>query len=812
MKPRVDLHLHTRHSNRSAEWLLRRFDFPDSYSDPGKLARELLQDGMRFVTFTDHNSIAGCLEAADVPGMFISAEITTYFPEDRCKVHLLVWNITEAQFSVIDRVRENLFELAAYLRREGIVHAVAHPFYDINGKLTAAHFEKLVLLFRIFEGVNGYRDGLLSRVARHILPALTAEKMERLANRHDILPQDSEPWKKVLIGGSDDHGGIYAGSAWTEISGEVETPAEFLRAVDLGECVAGGRDGTPLALSHSLYKTIHGYVKDKYSAKMGHTASLMETMVTRFLQGKDPTDLNFGDKMSFVAQGIVTGKIFEMAKPLNASMWRELSEAFSKDDLKKMLALETEGIDEPERRAFVIANLFANKLAFRFFSRFLAQLSSGGMLESLQSLTGMVPVLLLVSPYIYSFHSQAPPRALLRQCSRDLADALPPELCNTRRAWFTDTLEDVNGVATTIRKMTAAGVEQGADLLVVTSRGEIQIDDIPIRNFEPIGEFEIPEYELQKLSFPPILQMIDFIQKEGFTELIISTPGPVGVTALLAAKMLGLRTSGIYHTDFPQYVRILTDDNYLETMAWNYMHWFYDQLDTIFVNSEHYRRCWIDRGIDPAKLAILPRGLDVELFHPSRREEGFWAQRGASGAGPVLLYVGRISKEKDLDVLAAAYQLLKREGMQARMCLVGDGPYAPELRELLPEACFTGYLQGEDLARAYASADLLVFPSTTDTYGNVVVEAMAAGLPVVVSDLGGPKELVTEGVNGLITHALDVADFARAVRTLVLDESLRKKMGIVARETVKDRQWQGAFQRFWAANQVAGWNGAALSS
>ena len=186
----------------------------------------------------------------------------------------------------------------------------------------------------------------------------------------------------------------------------------------------------------------------------------------------------------------------------------------------------------------------------------------------------------------------------------------------------------MNGVANTIRRLTAACVADGHDLTVVTSRSKIHITDIPIKNFAPIGEFELPEYELQKLSFPPILQMIDYIQREGFTELIIRTPGPIGLTALLAAKMLGLRTSGIYHTDFPQYIRILTDDNFLETLTWNYMKWFYEQLDLFYVNSEGYRRAWIDRGIAAEKMRILPRGLDTTLFHPSRRDPAFWQKHG----------------------------------------------------------------------------------------------------------------------------------------------------------------------------------------
>ncbi len=336
----------------------------------------------------------------------------------------------------------------------------------------------------------------------------------------------------------------------------------------------------------------------------------------------------------------------------------------------------------------------------------------------------------------------------------------------------------------------------------MTSRSELTLDGLPIKNFKPIGEFELPEYELQKLSFPPILQMLDYIQRENFSEIIISTPGPIGLTALLAGKMLNLETSGIYHTDFPQYIRILTEDSFLESLAWKYMHWFYGQLDTIFVNSEQYRQSWIDRGLDAAKIRILPRGLDTRLFTPGRSEPDFWKQFGSNGSGVRLLFVGRISKEKDLDILVQSFRQLREEKVPVQLSIVGHGPFSKELAEMLPEACYTGYLTGTELAKAYASSDVFVFPSTTDTFGNVIIEAQAAGLPVIVSDIGGPRELVSDGVNGLITKARDVADFTQAIRRLVEDEALRKEMSAAARRSVQDRSWPSAFRKFWAATEI----------
>jgi len=798
---RCDLHIHSRASARSEEWLFRRFDFPDSFSDPRDLHRQLIKKGMDFVTITDHDTIDGCLQIADLPKTFLSEQVTTYFPQDQCKIHLLVWGISEAQHAEIVAVRENIFDLQQYLQKAKIAHAVAHPLYSINGKLEASHLERLILLFKNFEGINGLRDALLSELAQNLFGQLTADKIDIYANKHNLAPTHPEPWRKIFTGGSDDHGGKFVASAYTETPA-TKSAAKFLAHVREGNCTARGEGGTPLALSHGFYNTVGAFIQERFHEKLGPSAALLEKMFSRFMEGRDPTEFTLAEKASFVAQGVLSGKIFELVKPANVSLWKELSGYFSRPEVKEKLAQELSGVAEPERRTFLMANLVTEQLAFRFFQKFVQQLTSGNLVEGMQALSAIAPILVILAPYIYAFHSQAPSRKWLREIFRDMTGEIPPALQNRKRAWFTDTLDDVNGVATTIRKMTAAGAAAGKDLIVVTSRGELSITDIPIKNFRPIGEFELPEYELQKLSFPPILQMLDYIQREKFTEIIISTPGPIGLTALLAAKMLNLQTSGIYHTDFPQYIRILTEDSFLESVAWNYMHWFYGQLDTVFVNSEEYRQSWISRGLDPAKLRIFPRGLDTELFNPTRRNPAFWEKFGVTNGKVRLLYVGRISKEKDLDVLAKSYQQLRDEGLSIQLLFVGHGPYSEALSETVPDAVFTGYLRGKDLATAYASADVFAFPSTTDTFGNVIIEAQASGVPVIVSDSGGPKELVEDQGNGLVTKSHDVEDFTRALRTLVVDPTLRQEMGNRARESVINRTWPTAFRKFWSMTEV----------
>ncbi|MBE2205345.1 MAG: glycosyltransferase [Chthoniobacterales bacterium] len=792
---RADLHIHSRHSDRAADWVLRRLDFPASYSDPLQTYKRLKAAGMDFVTLTDHNTISGCLEIAHLPDVIIGEEVTAFFPEDECRVHILVWGISEAQHRQIQDARENIYDMQSLLAAEAIPHAIAHPFHNLNEKLTALHLQKLALLFRHFEGINGRYSHLVSDVTREVFGKLTPRHIEIFNARTGLAPTHEEAWKKVFTGGSDDHGGTHPARAFTTTPKCGES-REFLDHVRKGACEAGGESGTPLTLAHSTYSTAFQYAKARLSLKPGDPGtSLLEKIFSRFMEGQDPTEFSLADKLGFLIQGVATGKIFDMAKAGSSSLWKDLASFFGKPEMKAAIAKVTAGVAEPERRAFLMANLISNQLGYQFVTQFIRQISSGKYFESIQTLIPAAPLVGLLSPYIHAF--RLPRREWLRDSTRTLCGTTPDLLKNRKRAWFTDTLEDVNGVATTIRKMTAAGTAAGHDITVITCRSEVADHGIPLKNFQPIGEFELPEYELQRLSFPPALQIFDYLERGGFSEIIISTPGPTGLSALAAAKTLGLRTVGIYHTDFPQYVRILTDDSFMETLTWNFMHWFYSQLDVVYVNSEDYRKCWIEKGIAREKLHILPRGLDTRLFHPSKRNPDFWKSRGLRDGETGMLFVGRVSKEKNLDVLVAATRRLADARVPARPLLVGDGPYMNDMKRLLPDAIFTGYLQGEDLAAAYASADIFVFPSTTDTFGNVVLEAQASGIPAIVSDVGGPRDLVQHGKDGFVTKSLDATELAGAIRSLVEDPSLRHHMGLAGRGKVESRDWTEAFEKFW---------------
>jgi hypothetical protein len=220
-------------------------------------------------------------------------------------------------------------------------------------------------------------------------------------------------------------------------------------------------------------------------------------------------------KLGFSGAGIATGKIFEIAMAGNTTLWKELSAYFSKPAVKAALARETAGVPEPERRAFLMANLIAGQLGYRFVTQFIAQLSSARFIESIQVISPLVLIAAMLSPYIHAFRQ--PRREWLREMTRVVGGTAPAFLGNDKRAWFTDTLDDVNGVATTIQKMAAAGVAAGHDITVLTCQSGEIAGRIPLKNFQPVGEFELPEYELQRLSFPPLLLIMEHLARENYS-------------------------------------------------------------------------------------------------------------------------------------------------------------------------------------------------------------------------------------------------------------------------------------------------------
>ena len=267
----------------------------------------------------------------------------------------------------------------------------------------------------------------------------------------------------------------------------------------------------------------------------------------------------------------------------------------------------------------------------------------------------------------------------------------------------------------------------------------------------------------------------------------MSTASGTGLAALLAAKLLHLPITGAFHTDLPRYAERLYPGTAVQRNTWRYVTWFYSMLDVVFAPSRATARDLVSRGLDQRRVQVLPAWVDGELFSPAHRDDALRARYGVNGR-PVLVYAGRVAREKSVDLLAAAFRDVIDAGASAHLMVAGDGPYRAEMEEQLAgyPTSFLGFVPQEELARVYASGDLFVFPSSTDTCGLVVLEAQAAGLPAIVSDRGGPGEWVLPGHTGLVVPGDDRAALAGAIGALLGDDDRRRAMGRAAREHVLD--------------------------
>ncbi|WP_373500095.1 glycosyltransferase [Desulfococcus sp.] len=795
---KIDLHVHSRFSRRPTQWILQKIGCPESFTEPLQVYRIAKHRGMSMVTITDHNTIDGAMEIAHLPDVFISEEITAYFPEDGCKVHILALDITEAQHLEIGKVRRNIYDLAAYLNQAGILHVLAHPVYAVNDRLSLGHFERMLLLFQNFE-LNGARNDRQNQNLKSVLMSLTSEDMDRLAEKHGISPAVEMPWRKNIVGGSDDHSGLNIARTYTRIPGAA-TVEELSSGIRRGRAEVASHASSPRTMAHNLYGIAYQFYRNKFSLSR-HTG---KDRLLRFLENSlncetEPESglmrrivyfLNYRKQsrarsgMPDTLLGLIRGEtdrlltehpeIMEAARESGASPW------------------------EQERNWFDFVNRISNEVLSSAANRLLDHLSGGNVFSVFGTLGSAGGLYFLLAPYFVAFaqftKDRTVNRSILERFGRD-AGLVRQEV---RVAHFTDTFYDVNGVAQTLQQQVDAALRNHKHLTVITCHDDHLAPEAGVRNFKPIGVYEIPEYPEQKVYYPPFLEMLNYCYEAGITHIQAATPGPIGLAALAIASILKLPINGTYHTAFPQYAKYLTGDAMIEELTWRYMLWYYDHMDLIYVSSGSSAEELAAKGIRAEKIRMIPRGIDTEAFHPSRRN-GLMKKRYGITAPVKILYVGRVSREKNLLRLAEAFKRLARVTPDVHLVVVGDGPYLEEMRQTMADCpcTFTGYLKGDDLADTYASGDLFVFPSTTDTFGNVVLEAQASGLPIIVTDQGGPCENMVPNVTGLVVPGDDPDRLLDAMQRLACDREMRVRMGRAAREYMEERSFENAFVRQW---------------
>ncbi len=795
---RVDMHCHSTASQISKLGVQRAAGLPECATPPEEVYALAKRRGMDFVTITDHDTIDGALQIADRPDVFVSEELTASFRgEPSVQVHVLCYDITPDDHDWLQANARDVELCAAYMYERDIACALAHPYYLVGARpLTARHRRRLSELFGVWEIRNGARAPELNR------PAATY-----------VATRDS-----IGIGGSDDHAGVDIGRTYTQTPAAA-TPQEFLAHMRAGRVRARGAQGS--------------------AAKWAHAAIVLAARSLEPEEAHTRAEREDGDALIGVASGTGAEVKSDDTAPspphpesdpdpsptrsrppasrpdpqrVMTMVRRLLREgdarqgatgsggAVSPEDARCLLRawlaaveldhLDTRGlIAHMQEDSFSHADLYrrACRLHERKLREAVALAVRAASDPAAASVTaaaeGVFEGCIAAIPY-------APATAFLASEQSKLA-RLPfaGERETPRVAILADGIGSTHGVTRTIEEIRSRGVA-GYEIEVVGTDPEVD------RRLSAVAEIDVPYYPGLRIGVPSLPAAVQTLADGAFDAIHVCSPGPAGVAGVLLARALGLPLIGSYHTELTAYADLRSGRPELAGAMALAVSAFYRACDIVLSPSAASDAMLEQIGMPADRIMRWDRGVDTSRFNPALRDPELLVRSGAPEGAINVMYSGRITREKGAELLADAFLRAQAHEPRLHLVLAGGGPEQERLRERVgaEHTTFLGWLSGADLARAYACADMFLFPSATDTFGQVILEAQASGLPVIAVAEGGPLSLIEHRVSGLLC-AEDADALADAVLEVARSPLLRKRLTVAGLASVRARTWERALQR-----------------
>jgi len=738
------MHCHSTASQLSRLGVQRSLGLPECATPPQEVYELAKRRGMDFVTITDHDTIAGCLELEGRPDCFISEELTARFAGEPQAVHVLCYGITPGDHEWLQAHSGDVEACAAYLHENGIACALAHPFFNVAAPLTRRHRRRLSQLFPVWEVRNGSRAPELN------MPAAV------YVDTHG----------GTGIGGSDDHAGVDIGRTFTEVPAGARSPEEFLAHLRHGDAEAGGEQGS--------------------AAKWTHAAMALATRALVIDDGSGAGEVGAVDPAAVL-------KMAERVIGEGAAREGKVATDLGPDDARCLLEAWLQGVGIDLRGRALIAYLQSDgfshadlyRRARRIHDRRLRAAVEGGTAavaggDFPAAVDGLFGALVPAVPY-------APSTVFL---GAEKAKLSSREESRRRVALIADGIGSMHGVTHTIEQIRELGVP-GFEVDVIGTDAGVD------RRLPAAAELELPFYEGMTLGVPGLPDLVEALADGGYDLVHVTAPGPAGIAATLLGRIAGVPLLASYHTELAAYAGLRSDDGGIEAIARAALGAFYGAAGTVLSPSPAADASLAALGIDGSRVGRWERGVDTARFDPAK------ADPDAYPGEIKVLYSGRMTREKGVDLLAESFLRAHRVDPRLHLLLAGGGPEEGELRSRLGEhATFLGWLGGEELAAAYASADVFLFASSTDTYGQVILEAGASGLPVVAVAEGGPAALVENRHTGLLCRP-DPDHLAGSLLQLASSPLLRQSLGAAAVNAAGRRSWDRALGQLGAGYRRA---------
>ncbi|MGB3632835.1 MAG: glycosyltransferase [Rubrobacteraceae bacterium] len=553
---RVDLHLHSYASGTSSNWWVRGLgagaESRESYTPPEEAYRMAKRAGMDFVTLTDHETIEGAVTLAHHPDFIVGEEVSAKFPEDGAHADVLVYGLDADDHQELQARRGNIYELVDYLREAGLVHVLAHPIYGMPKPVDRKQVEKRLVLFGLWEFINGSRPAGQNRLAREISTNTDAPDLRLLAARHGL----SSPAHHRIAGtaGSDDHGGLHGGTTYT-VTPIAKNPKDFLEALAAGETRPAGKNGSVDKLVHTGLKLTGSAIKDNSK----------ETPLLKDLTRNVPLLRNF---VSF--SGSSGDKVLSMV-PLLARL------------------------GEPAIRASLVG---------RYEESLSGALRSAGpgfpAMNLVGSLGHLVDSHLYLAPYLvtwgYFGREERKARGLRRELFPERAEGMKVGV-------FVDDSGREDSIANTYRGLLVGQRPDSPGRFRLVSCGERKDNGVSV--LRAVSRVPAPLDSDLELTVPSLLDVFEHITEEGYDTLHVATPGPLGVAALVAGISLSLPVVGAYHTEFGARARTLADDEFVGEVVDVAMRQFYERCSMVLVPSNSTELELRNRGYRVRSFEVL---------------------------------------------------------------------------------------------------------------------------------------------------------------------------------------------------------------
>ncbi len=784
---KIDLHCHDYNSKIPDETLGRILGVPETWLQSKDLIQRLEKSGCDTFTITNHNNATSCWQLQEEGfDILTGTEFSVTVPDFKVGIHILTYGFTKEDEVKLNKLRYNVYEFLKYTHQKNIPTVWAHPLYHyaVGKQPSFDFFSKMALIFERFEVLNGQRDTWQNMLVKEWITNLTPEQLKKDAERFDIDVNlyTQNPFKKTLTGGSDDHMGIFAGHTGSylyvpNLQERLKTSSKSylaLEAIREHRIIPyGGHQNIEkltIAFLDYIFQVAINFEKPDLIRMVLHKGNTQDKLIAVLLSnlftelkhhkttmkfiklfhkvfvGKSPNKLTkLAVKKTFKpifneALNIVKAHHIEPAE-MTSNFYRSINDINDKlngiffkrlqkkiDKTSNEITIENFNFENMIERLEFSPNLrdHIEKKQKKKVSTFLDGLSFPFLSSTLIFGTNF-----LSSKVLYNN------RELLNEFSDELGVLKHPK----RMLWLTDTFEDKNGVSKALQEMHTEikRLNLPIDLLVCSDTLKADEHLIVIK---PELEIEIPNYKGQSLRIPNINKIHKLFLQNNYDRIMSSTEGVMGFISIILKNAFTVPAYFYIHTDWIMFARKnIGMDQHQADKVRRLLRVFYKNFDKLFVLNNDHKKWLASNEMEYDNAKIYKTGHWVSKnFTPVKTDKE--AVFNISSNQKVLLYVGRLSKEKGVMDIVSIYHKVAKEVDKVQVVFVGTGPAEGQLKQELSEALFLGWVDSTELPAIYSASDMLVLPSNFDTFGLVVLEALSCGLPVGAYKAKGPKDII----------------------------------------------------------------------